>query len=167
MTAAGKEGSRAWTGRTLLYVLLAFFGVMVGANAVFVYFAVESWSGLSTEDAYRKGISYNETISRAQSQHALGWQTSLSLEKRAGARARLVLSALDSRGQAIESDAVTAVFRGPVSEGYDFEVVLAPAGQGTFAAEFDVPSPGQWDVRVEIARRDGLSYLIESRLWPK
>lgn len=158
--------SRPWTGRTLLFALLAFFGVMVIANGIFVYFATESWTGLTTEDAYREGLSYNETLARAERQRALGWQSTLALVALDGNRARLSLLVRDSEGQAVASNAITALFRRPTQEGHDFEVVLAPTGDGAYAAEFALPLPGQWDVRVSITRADAESYLIETRLWP-
>ena len=54
--------ARELTGAHVLAGLFAFFGVMLAANGVFVYVATTTFSGLSTDDAYRKGLSYNETI---------------------------------------------------------------------------------------------------------
>ena len=158
---------RPWTGRTVLYILLAFFGVMALANAVFVYLATDSWTGLAAEDAYRTGLAYNDTIARAERQNALGWRSTVELQRGAGTQARLVVSLVDAAGRPVASESVRAQFRRPVKKGHDFTAVLTPQADGGFAATVDMPLPGQWDVRIEIARAGAEPYLIEARLWPK
>ena len=61
------------TGKHVLFILFGFFGVMLAVNGVFVHFATATFSGVSTEDAYRKGLHYNETIAAFQVQQATGW----------------------------------------------------------------------------------------------
>ena len=51
---------RAWLakgieGRHVLIGLVAFFGVMLVANGIFVYYALETFAGGDTSDPYRKG----------------------------------------------------------------------------------------------------------------
>ncbi|MEL0020193.1 MAG: FixH family protein, partial [Rickettsiales bacterium] len=46
----------------------------------------------------------------------------------------------------------------PTHEGHDFSGALAPLGNGRYAAEFDVPLAGQWDVRVAANRGDNRYY---------
>ena len=65
--------AREITGRTVLLSLVAFFGVVFAVNGVFFWFASDSWTGLSTEDAYRKGIAFNDQLARADAQKRLGW----------------------------------------------------------------------------------------------
>jgi len=40
--------SRPITGRMVLFGLVAFFGVVFAVNGTLIYFAIDSWSGLST-----------------------------------------------------------------------------------------------------------------------
>ena len=49
-------------GRHVLAGLAGFFGLMLLANAVFVYFAVATFSGGDTSKPYQKGLHYNQTI---------------------------------------------------------------------------------------------------------
>ena len=59
------------TGRHVLYMILGFFGVVLLANVVFVYLAMDTFTGLATEGAYVKGLSYNlSKISRYSSRFA-------------------------------------------------------------------------------------------------
>ena len=52
MIGAGMPTERRITGRMVLVGLLTFFGVVFAVNGVFVYFALDSWPGLTTEAAY-------------------------------------------------------------------------------------------------------------------
>lgn len=157
---------RPWTGRTALFLMLGFFGVVFAANGVFVYLATSSWNGLYTDDAYRKGLDYNETIARAAAQQALGWRTSVSLEPLDEQTHRLTVSLRDRAERPIENRAVTATLRRPVSASDDISVPLNWTGPGHYTADVTLPARGQWDVHVEVARDRDLPYLIEARLWP-
>ena len=159
-------GVREWTGRTVLFLILAFFGVVFAANGVFIYLATASWTGLSTEDAYRKGLAYNATIERAEAQAALGWQTALTLAAHGTGTQRLTLSLRDRAGRPIEGRSVTAMLRRPLNTGGDVAATLTWAGAERYAADLSLPQGGQWLVQVEIMRDDAPPYLIETRLWP-
>lgn len=158
---------RQITGRTVLLGLMAFFAVVFAANIVFVWLANESWSGLSTEDAYRKGLAYNDTLARAEVQRALGWQASTDIRARADGRHELVVTLREREGRPVDGRTVTANFRWPVSEGQDFTTALAQVGPGEYRAAFTPPTLGQWNLHVEVARGDEAPFLIETRLWLK
>ena len=50
------------------WACIAFFGVMVLVNAIFLYLAVSTFSGGDASNAYRKGLHYNETVEAAKRQ---------------------------------------------------------------------------------------------------
>lgn len=154
--------SRRFTGRTALTLFLSFFGIVFAVNGVFVYVATESWRGIDTEDAYRRGLAYNETLARAEAQRALGWRTELSLEG-----ARLVLRLADRVGEPLNGLEVTGVARRPVDAAADRPLVFEWVGDGVYRAGSELPAHGQWDARISVTRRDGPPYLIEQRLWLK
>lgn len=158
-------GEKQWTGRTALCLFLAFFGVVFAANAAFIYLASVSWTGLATEDAYRKGVAYNQTIDRAAAQRALGWQTAVSLAPVDGGTHRLGLTLRDRADAPLNGRTVTATLRRP---GVDdvIETALQWRDSGYYASDLVLPYPGQWDVRIEVARDPDQPYLIETRLWP-
>jgi nitrogen fixation protein FixH len=79
-------------GRHVLMGLVAFFGVMLLANAIFVYFAVATFSGGDTSDPYRKGLNYNAALEEAKRQAEQGWRTDVQYDDKTG---RLLLSFLD------------------------------------------------------------------------
>ncbi|QLH39782.1 MAG: FixH family protein [Defluviicoccus sp.] len=51
--------------------------VVVAVNVVLITYAIGTFPGLDTEDAYRKGITYNQTLAAAHEQEARGWQADI------------------------------------------------------------------------------------------
>ncbi len=151
-----------FTGRMALALFAAFFGVVFVVNGIFVYFATDTWRGLDTDDAYRKGLAWNDRLARAEVQRALGWRTELVLD---GARPALRLA--DRAGVPLNGLDVTGVARRPVDEHADRPLKMVWQGDGLYRAAAELPERGQWDVRLEVARRDGPPFLIEQRLWLK
>ena len=56
---------------------VAFFFVVFGVNLAMVFLALDTWSGLSTKDAYQRGLRYNTTLEAMAQKDALGWQDSV------------------------------------------------------------------------------------------
>ena len=159
--------ARAWTGRTFLFWLLGFFAIVFGANVAFIWFATDSWTGLAAEESYRRGIDYNQVLERAVRQDALGWTADVGFQKTGANTGALTLRLVDSVGVEIEGRTIEASFRRPVIEGFDFTVPMAMAASGLYVAQVVLPSPGQWDVRLEVSQSRAQPYLIETRIWSK
>lgn len=161
------ERVRQITGRTVLLSFLAFFGVIFLVNGIFFWFASDSWTGLSTEDAYRKGIAFNDELARAEAQRLLGWTAATEFISAGPGEGRLVFALTSADGLPVRGRDVSATFRRPVSEGMDFAANLESTGPGKYAADIAPPVPGQWDVRLEVSRPGALPYLVETRIWSK
>ena len=54
------------------YLFFAFLGVVFAANAVMIWYAVMTFTGLETTSAYEKGLACNETLSIVRRQERLG-----------------------------------------------------------------------------------------------
>lgn len=152
------KAARPITGRHVLFGFLAFFGLIFAANAMFVYFALSSWTGLETRQHYNEGLAYNRILAADDRQKTLGWQARIEVEQMAGHRARVLVTLFDRGGNALDNVDVSSSFIRPTHEGHDFSGALAPLGNGRYAAEFDVPLAGQWDVRVAANRGDNRYY---------
>lgn len=148
------------TGRHVLYGMLAFFGVIFAVNAVFVYYARTTWTGLETENAYQKGLSYNDNIRAAGSQHVLGWQVP---DIRLAAVGEVQAMFVDRHKQPLNGLTVTAVVRRPVSSAFDQTVALTELGEGKYAGRLPPLSAGQWQVILH-ARRGMDEFRVEQRV---
>lgn len=98
MVQSNMKDPKAITGKTVLVWLLAFFGVIFTANAVFIYLALGSFPGVVVESSYEAGQAYNEEIAAAKAQADLNWQVSTEFTRTSGADGKLVVTANDAQG---------------------------------------------------------------------
>ncbi len=127
-------------GRHVLFALIAFFGVMFVVNAVFVYFAVTTFSGGDTSNPYQKGLHYNETLKADARQAERGWKTEAAYDGRTG---RLTLSFIDKTAAPVTGLHIAALLGRPATDKEDRRLDLTEISQGVYAATVDL-SPGFW-----------------------
>jgi len=155
---------RRLTGRAVLAMLLAFFGVVAAVNAVFILLALQSFSGVSAEGAYQRGLAWNRELAAADAQRSRNWSVQVEAV-RAGDVVRLRVVVADAMDRPLDGLALRAALRRPASRGHDVAVELGAAGRGSYAAEAALPMRGQWDLRLEVERADGAAHVLEKRLW--
>ncbi len=150
------------------WIFVAGMGVVVAVNAVLVFFATTTYSGLETEGHYEKGLAYNETIERTRRMEAMGWSSDVAFETAPGGdgtaiAGRVVARLSDRDGRPLDGLRVRLVVSRPTRDGFDQDLTLAPAAAGTYAAGLDVPMKGQWDFRV-VATGGEVPYQKRHRL---
>jgi nitrogen fixation protein FixH len=151
-------------GRHVLMALVAFFGVMLVANGIFVYFAVATFSGGDTSNAYRKGLNYNETLAAAERLAARGWQSQIAYDDRAG---RLSVSVRDREEAPVTGLSIEAALSRPATAQKDQVVGLIEAEPGVYAAEVKL-APGLWVISVAPTEASDASepvYRLKHRLF--
>lgn len=139
---AKRDTAGTFTGRHMLFTMLAFFAVIVSVNVLMATLANTSWTGLVVKNSYVASQQFNRKAEEGRAQAALGWTGSLVVAD-GGIRYRLT----DAGGRPVALTGVTAAFRHPAYEAQDVAFELAPAGDGAFAAA-SVPPDGQWIVEV-------------------
>lgn len=153
---------RKLTGRHVLFAMLAFFGVIIAVNSTFIYLALTTWTGLSTENAYQRGVDYNDVLDAAARQRALGWTGVVSYGE-----GRLSLTVTDRQGFPVDNLTFKVDIRRPTNADFDRTLDLAFSGAGTYEAELTLPLLGQWDARAIGETPDGQRFEIVERLWLK
>ncbi|MBK8176722.1 MAG: FixH family protein [Rhodospirillales bacterium] len=111
--------------------------IVIAVNAVMMTLAIGTFPGLETEDAYRKGIEYNQTIAAARAQDARGWHLDLHFtpSPEAGVHGGDVsIAFVDRDGQALRELEVKVDFVRPLGEGS-----MIPCRSTSAAAAFTVP----------------------------
>ena len=63
-TAAGGAKARGIRGGHVLAAMLAFFAVIIVADATMIYKALTTFGGVDNPNAYRQGVAYNQRIAR-------------------------------------------------------------------------------------------------------
>ncbi len=155
------------TGRHVALMLAAFFGLMFAVNGAFVYFALGSFSGVSEDDAYKRGLAYNEEIDHRERQRARGWQPALEFEQTGAEQGKLTLNIIDADGNNLKDLEVVAIIRRPVIEGTDQGLSLV-YDKDHYAAEVSLSGLGQWDVSI-LVHGGGFKepYRLDKRIWVK
>src|SRR6516165_9760067 len=93
--------SRPLTGRMVLVMLLAFFGVVIGVNATMMKLAIATLPGTEVDSPYAAGLVYDKEISAAQEQAARKWQVNAHIERHSDGGATLQVEARDASGKPI------------------------------------------------------------------
>lgn len=141
--------------------------LVVVVNGVLVYFALGSWTGLETDDHYRKGLAYNEDLAAAAAQEKLGWRTAVTVTPAGGDREFDVAVAFtDAASAPLDGLTVHVAATRPTSEGHDASAALSAAGGGAYTGRVRLALPGLWDVRV-IATGAGGSFQSVERIQVK
>ncbi|MBF0560580.1 MAG: FixH family protein [Alphaproteobacteria bacterium] len=158
------------------YIYVGVFCVVVAINGIMVYIAVTTFSGLATEDAYDKGVAYNQQIAEAQREKELGWHLALTVTPRLGqlaggkassqVAADVALSVQDASGRPVNGLTVEAEVRRPSVGGFDQHLVLADHGGGHYDAGAVLPLRGQWDVLIVASRSDARVHLRQRAFLP-
>lgn len=136
-----------FTGRHMLLLLLAFFGIVVAVNVTMATLASRTFGGLIVANGYVASRDYNGWLRDARSQDQLGWDFDAG---RAGDR--LELTAVAS-GRPLTGLAVSAVAVHPLGVGEDRALRFQSIASGRYRSIESLP-PGRWRVHVE-ARRGG------------
>ncbi len=137
--ATGPRPSDKW----IPWYFVAFFVGLAVVNAIFIYIATSTHSGVVTENAYSEGLSYNETIAAVEAQEALGWQSNIQIE------GNMLKFELNDGRDKIKSASVIAEFVNPTREGMDFIIDLTETDQGFYEGVIPGDIIGQWDIRVK------------------
>ncbi len=145
-------GGERKPGWWIPWTFVAFFLVVVAANATMIWVGYRSWTGLVTENYYEEGIHYNRTLEAVAAQKKLGWQADLAAALDGGFRGHVELRVVDRAGAPVEGGEASVRFARPTHEGSDFVVRLRDRGDGVYTASFQLPEVGQWDLYGRIRR---------------
>jgi nitrogen fixation protein FixH len=158
---------REVTGKHVLIAVLAFFGVMLAVNAVFVVFALSTFNGGEGGRAYQRGLDYNQVIEAGRAQEALGWSHRTEVT-RAG---QVSLSLADRNGAPVAGLVLDGEIGRPVNDRYTRPLAFREAAPGVYAADLAGLEPGNWVVSLAASRRGGpdgnVIYRAKERLWLK
>lgn len=156
---------KAYTGKRILVWFVGFFLVVFTANGIMTYFALKTWTGLTTEDAYVKGLNYNQELNNASAQQQSGWEIDIS-GKPEFTEGRIEITIIRPE-ESLPPIGVTASFVRAVQEGYDQEVSLSHNGNGIYGAPVNLPLSGQWDILIVVKSQNNLIFKLEDWIMVK
>jgi len=136
------------TGKKVLLIAVASFGVIIAANLVLAVQAVRSFPGLEVQNSYIASQHFNAD---RDAQEALGWDLAAGLDGDT-----LVLTFTDAQGRPVEVASLDATLGRATHVRDD----LAPEftyRAGVFTAPVDL-GPGNWNVRLVATAPDGTEF---------
>ena len=132
------------SGKRVFIYFLLFFSFIAAVNVTFITFAVKTQSGVVTDKAYEKGLSYDGIIEEAKAQSRIGLSHKARYED-----GLLIWNLHIKNGMPLNNAKVTAKFFRPSHTGYDFSIELAARGRGLYEAKPVFPLAGIWTVKLE------------------
>ncbi len=141
--SAETEAGGKFTGRHMLAIMLAFFGVVIGVNLVMATAANRSWTGLVVKNSYVASQEFNRKAEEGRAQAALGWKGKLAI-----GGGHVSYSLVDAAGAAVPVEGVVASFRRPAYDAEDRTITLAREADGMFGAA-EAVRDGIWIVEID------------------
>ena len=142
---------RELTGRTVLLCLVAFFAVVAAVNVIMMTAAVTTFSGVETVNSYQAGVTFAREEAAAEAQESRHWRVNSSLRHQANGLTQVELSAQDRAGQPLAGLEATVSLIHPNDRRLDRPVAMQASAPGRFRGAV-TPSPGQWDLVIELSR---------------
>lgn len=142
---------RQITGRMVLIGFILFFGTIIAVNGVLMYFALNTWPGLVTENAYTKGLNYNDTIAASESQRLLAWEVGIALDN----DKKLRISIIDDNSAPVPGLKMEAVLTRPLGDHKIVFLTMHENKPGIYEGEFSAPLLGRWKVDIKAVSSTG------------
>ena len=168
MTVQSKKQARELTGKHVLLMVCAFFGVIFVANAIMFYWAFGTFRGEDTKRSYRQGLAYNQTIEKRAAQIAGGWTADITINP----DNTLSLKITDRDGKIIGGLKISGRLKHPAETDLDVELKFTQAADGSYVARLDKAQFGAgsgklWRMLTSAQKPDGTSFNTSNEIWLK
>lgn len=140
--------TRRFTGFHMLFVMVAFFGVVIAVNLVMATNAIRSFGGVVVQNSYVASQQFNGWIAQGREQQKLGWQA-----QAAPAPDGALAVTLTGPTGPLDGALVAVSAEHPLGRLPGQTLVLTGVGQGRYLARHTLP-PGRWKLNIQ-AQRDG------------
>lgn len=157
------KAPRQLTGRTVLFCLLGYFGLVFAVNGVLVVAATSTFGGLETGSSYKAGLQFKQEMQSAERQASLHWTVDGKLTRGAAGQTVLDVSVLDEKGLPIAGLTGAARLAHPATSRLDHTVALEPSGAGALRGTAAVPA-GQWELILDFDRGGDRVFRSRSRV---
>ena len=146
------------TGKHVAIFFVFFFGIIFTVNGIMIYLSQSSWTGLETRDAYRKGLKYNQKLSKSEAQNTRGW--SMELIRNDLSQGSFSLTAIPKQkdDEGLSGLNISVELKRPTHEGIDRHFSLKEKSLGVYSGKIDKVQLGQWHLIVTADRGSEILY---------
>jgi nitrogen fixation protein FixH len=152
------------TGRKVLFMLVAFFGVVIGVNMIMMRLAIGTLPGTEVDSAYSASLAYEKQIAAAREQNARNWRVDAHVERSGQGGATLQVEVRDNDGRPMSGLKFQGHFERPADKRADQAVALAETGIGIYRGTASPIAPGQWDLVLEGVAAGQRMFLSKNRV---
>lgn len=149
--------ARPRRGAWIPWIFVGGMLLVVAVNAVMIRLAIGTFTGVTVERPYERGIAYNTILAAQAEQDRLGWTAEVRLQTTGGGSI-LHLVLRDAEGRPLDAAPTLALER-PLEPASRIAVTPDEAATGRYVARLERLRPGQWDVTVDARRADGRLHL--------
>lgn len=150
--------------RLIPWYFVGAFGVILFANLCLIVFSQTSWVGLVTDHPFEEGNNYNEAISDAQAQAALGWRSKITVSGVMDHNATISVLFRDHDSKPIAGAKMEAVLTRNDRDDIDQKVMLAEVAPGEYRSQARIPVYGNWQLRLIAHTKDHDYQTVEDVL---
>jgi nitrogen fixation protein FixH len=155
---------RPLTGRKVLLMLLAFFGVVFAVNFLLMKLAIDTLPGTEVDSAYSASLGYEKEIAAASDQNARNWKVDAHIQREPDGGATLRVEARDNNGKPMSGLTFQGRFERPTDRRADQPVALAEMGIGIYRGTAPLIAAGQWDLVLEAVAAGQRMFLSKNRV---
>ncbi len=137
------------TGRHVLIITLAAFGVIIAVNLVMAFLAVGSFPGLEVKNSYVASQQFDRD---RLAQESLGWTAKANYDGQ-----EIVIEIVDAQGAHPILRDFTATIGRPTHKRADVTPEFDVAGGGIYRAPLAL-EPGVWNIHVQATAADGTTF---------
>jgi nitrogen fixation protein FixH len=159
-----RSSPKPLTGHKVLFMLVAFFGVVIAVNMTMMKLAILTLPGTEVDSAYSASLAYEKEIIAARDQNARNWTVDAHVQRSGQGGATLQVEARDHNGQPMSGLKFQGRFERPTDRRADLPVVLAEVGIGIYRGSALVIAPGQWDLVLEGVSAGQRLFLSKNRV---
>jgi nitrogen fixation protein FixH len=152
------------TGGKVLFMLIAFFGVVIAVNATMAKLAIQTLPGTEVDSAYSASLAYENEIAAAHDQNARNWKVDAQIQRGPDGGATLQVEARDSSGLPMTGLHFQGHFERPADRRADQAVTLAEVASGVYRGSAPLIGPGQWDLVLEGVTAGQRLFLSKNRV---
>lgn len=149
-------GGKPLTGRKVLLIFVAFFGVIFAMNFFLVKIAATTFRGLETASSYQRSQTFNAELAAVAAQRSRGWAVEAHVGRGADGVVHATYTVRDAAGAPVAGLVGTARLAAPANAQLDASGSVVETAYGTYEVVFaGDPAPGRWDL-VTVLEQDGI-----------
>ena len=154
------------TGKKVFLGFVGFFGLIFVVNAVMLWLAFSTWTGLDVESPYQFSQQYQNELDEVKQQNSLEWIVEVGTELNTTGL-KIEVQARDKFGNEVTGYAVVVKLSRPTQSSDDIIIELVEKNSGFYTGGVANVLTGQWDLITDFIENDVRVFRSKNRVFLK